>query len=51
MKAIINGKIILTDRVVEGMALLYTDKIEGVVSADKIPAFTSGCTSAIKPLA
>ncbi|MBR3960675.1 MAG: N-acetylglucosamine-6-phosphate deacetylase, partial [Clostridia bacterium] len=38
MKAIINGKIILTDRVVEGMALIYTDKIEGVVSADKIPA-------------
>lgn len=38
MKAIINGKIILTDRVVENMALLYTDKIEGVVSADKIPA-------------
>ena len=38
MKAIINGKIILTDRVVEGMVLIYTDKIEGVVSADKIPA-------------
>ena len=38
MKAIINGKIILTDRVVENMVLLYTDKIEGVVSADKIPA-------------
>ena len=38
MKAIINGKIILTDRVVENMALLYTDKIEDVVSADKISA-------------
>ncbi len=40
MKAIINGKIILKDRIVEGSALLYSDKIEGIVSADKIPA---GC--------
>ena len=38
MKAIINGKIILKDRVVEDMALLYSDVIEGVVPADKIPA-------------
>ena len=34
MKAIINGKIILKDRVVEGKALLYSN----VVSADNIPA-------------
>ena len=38
MKAIINGKIILKDRVVDGMALLYSNVIEGVVPADKIPA-------------
>ncbi len=37
MKAIINGKIILTDRVVDGAALLYSNVIEGVVPADKIP--------------
>ncbi len=38
MKAIINGKIILKDRIVEDMALLYSDVIEGVVSTDQIPA-------------
>ena len=38
MKAIINGKIILKDRVVENMALLYSDVIEGVVPCDKVPA-------------
>ncbi len=38
MKAIINGKIILKDRVVENMALLYSDVIEGVVNSDQIPA-------------
>ncbi len=38
MKAIINGKIILKDRVVENMALLYSDVIEGVVNPDQIPA-------------
>ena len=38
MKAIINGKIILKDRVVENMALLYSNVIEGVVTADQIPA-------------
>lgn len=40
MKAIINGKIILKDRVVENCALLYTDVIEGIVPADKVP---DGC--------
>ena len=37
MKAIINGKIVLKDGVVENRALLYTDKIEGLVFPDKIP--------------
>ncbi len=40
MKAIVNGKIILKDRVVENCALLYTDVIEGIVPADKVP---DGC--------
>lgn len=38
MKAIINGKIILKDRIVENMALLYGDVIEGIIPADKIRA-------------
>lgn len=38
MKAIINGKIILKDRVLDGAALVYSDVIEGIVPADKIPA-------------
>ncbi len=38
MKAIVNGKIILKDRIVEDCALLYSDVIEGIVPADKIPA-------------
>jgi len=37
MKAIINGKIILKDRVIEGSALLYSDVIEGIVPVDRIP--------------
>ncbi len=37
MKAIINGKIILKDRIAEDCALLYSDVIEGIVPADKIP--------------
>ena len=37
MKAIVNGKIILKDRVVEDGVLLYSDVIEGVVNADQIP--------------
>lgn len=31
MKAIVNGKLILKDRILEGKALLYTDVIEGIV--------------------
>ncbi len=38
MKAIINGKIILKDRVVENGALLYSNVIEGIVPADNVPA-------------
>ncbi len=38
MKAIINGKIILKDRIAEDCALLYSDVIEGIVPVDKIPA-------------
>lgn len=38
MKAIVNGKIILKDRVVENSALLYSNVIEGVVPANNIPA-------------
>lgn len=37
MKAIVNGKIILTDRIVEDKALLYSDVIEGIVSKDNLP--------------
>ncbi len=37
MKAIINGKIILKDRIVENSVLLYSDVIEGIVSKDNIP--------------
>ena len=37
MKAIIGGKIILKDRIVEGSALLFSDVIEGIVPQDKVP--------------
>ena len=37
MKAIINGKIILKDRIVEKCALLYSNVIEGIVSTDMVP--------------
>ena len=37
MKAIVNGKIILKDRVVENSALLYSNVIEGVVPENNIP--------------
>ncbi len=38
MKAIINGKIILKDRILEDHALLYTNVIEGFVPSDSVPA-------------
>ena len=37
MKAIVGGKIILKDRIEENCALLYSDKIEGIVSESLIP--------------
>ena len=40
MKAIINGKIILKDRIVENFALLFSDVIEGIVKKDEIPENT-----------
>ena len=38
MKAIINGKIVLKDRIVEDQVLLYSDVVEGIVSKENIPA-------------
>ncbi len=38
MKAIINGKIILKDRILENSALLYSDVVEAIVPAEKVPA-------------
>lgn len=37
MKAIINGKIILKDRIIEGYAVLFADKIEAIVKAENVP--------------
>lgn len=37
MKAIVNGKIILKDSIVDDYALLYTDKIEGIVLKNLVP--------------
>ncbi|MBR5321433.1 MAG: N-acetylglucosamine-6-phosphate deacetylase [Clostridia bacterium] len=37
MKAIIGGKIILKDKILENYALLYTDKIEDIISENLIP--------------
>lgn len=40
MKAIINGRIILKDRIVDNMALLFSDKFDGIVAENAIPADT-----------
>ena len=37
MKAIVNGKIVLKDRICEGRALLFSSVIEGIVPADSLP--------------
>ncbi len=37
MNAIINGKIILKDRILEGYALLYSDVIEGIIPLGNVP--------------
>lgn len=38
MKAIINGKIILKDRIIENCALLYSDVIDGIVPMNNVPS-------------
>ena len=38
MKAIINGRIVLKDRLAENSAVLYGDKIVAVVPANEVPA-------------
>ena len=38
MKAIKNGKLILEDGILSGKAVLFTDKIEGIVDEADIPA-------------
>jgi len=40
VKAIINGKIILKDRIIEDSVLLFSDVIEGIVSKEFIPEGT-----------
>ncbi len=40
MKAIIGGKIILKDRIVENSAVLFNEKIEGIVSETLVPEDT-----------
>ncbi len=37
MKVIVNGKIILKDRILDGYALVFSDKIEGVIPMENIP--------------
>ncbi len=37
MKAIINGKIILKDRIIGNSAVLYSDVVEAIVPTDKVP--------------
>ena len=44
MKAVKNGKILLKDRMIEGMALLMSDVFEGIVPADMIPAEAECCS-------
>ncbi|MBQ3114930.1 MAG: N-acetylglucosamine-6-phosphate deacetylase [Clostridia bacterium] len=41
MKAIINGKIILKDRIIEDSVILYSDVILGIVPKDDVPADAS----------
>ena len=38
MKAIINGKIILKDRILENCALLFSNVIDGIVPMDNVPS-------------
>ena len=38
MKAIVNGKIVLPDRIAEGEALVFDERIRGIVDAGDVPA-------------
>jgi len=38
MKAVVNGKIILKDRIVKDCAVLYSDVFEGIVPAENVPS-------------
>lgn len=38
MKVITNGKIILKDKILENCALVYSDVIEGILSAENVPS-------------
>ena len=38
MKYIVNGRIVMPDRIVEGKALAYDEKISGVVKTEEIPS-------------
>ncbi len=40
MKAIVNGRVVLQDRILDNSAVLYSDVIEGIVPCDKLP---DGC--------
>lgn len=40
MKTVVNGKIILKDRILTDSAIIFSDKIEGIVPNDNIPAGT-----------
>ena len=40
MKAIVNGRIVLKDRILDNSAVLYSDIIEGIVPSDKL---SDGC--------
>ena len=37
MNAIVNGKLILKDRILEGKTLLYSNVVEGIIDADALP--------------
>ena len=37
MKSIVNGKIVLKDRILENSAVLYSDVFEGIVPCNKVP--------------
>lgn len=38
MKAIVNGTLVMPDGLIRGRALLYSDKIEGIIPPEQVPA-------------